>query len=580
MALVLPWILSIPLFSIVILLLFRNLTRNQQTLIALAAPLIGLLLLAPVIPDVLQGAVLQQQWQWLPVLGLQWTLRLDALALLFSLLIFGIGLLVIFYARYYLSSKDPMARFYASLLLFMLAMLGIVLSGNVLQLWMFWELTSISSFLLISYWSHRSDARKGARLALTVTAAGGLALLVGLILLGQVAGSYQLDVILSKGPQIIADAQYPLILVLILLGAFTKSAQFPFHFWLPNAMAAPTPVSAYLHSATMVKAGIFLLIRLYPAIAGTDLWFSLVSLAGLLTLLTGAYFALFQHDIKGLLAYSTISHLGLITLLLGLDTDLATVAAIFHIINHAVFKASLFMAAGIIDHETGSRDMRKINGLWHFMPVTASLAMVAAASMAGVPLLNGFLSKEMFFSQTLHQSVLGALSWLLPLLATLAAVFSVAYSARFIHDVFFNGKPVGLDKIPHEPPRYMRVPMEVLVALCIGVGIFPQWLVGDILLAASTAALQQTPPAYSLALWHGLNLPLLMSTVAFVAGIVLYINRKELFLFQAGFQSTLAIYRFEALIQRLVLRCRQLSQWAEPVIRCCSFIPCKESAVC
>jgi multicomponent K+:H+ antiporter subunit A len=560
----LPYILCIPLFSIAVLLCWRGLSRNFQTVVALAAPLGGLLLLAPLVPDLLQGAVFQQQWQWLPILGLQWTLRLDALALLFAILIFGIGLLVIFYARYYLSATDPMPRFYASLLLFMLAMLGIVLSGNVLQLWMFWELTSISSFLLISYWSHRSDARKGARLALTVTAAGGLALLVGLILLGQVAGSYQLDVILSKGPQIIADAQYPLILVLILLGAFTKSAQFPFHFWLPNAMAAPTPVSAYLHSATMVKAGIFLLIRLYPAIAGTDLWFSLVSLAGLLTLLTGAYFALFQHDIKGLLAYSTISHLGLITLLLGLDTDLATVAAIFHIINHAVFKASLFMAAGIIDHETGSRDMRKINGLWHFMPVTASLAMVAAASMAGVPLLNGFLSKEMFFSQTLHQSVLGALSWLLPLLATLAAVFSVAYSARFIHDVFFNGKPVGLDKIPHEPPRYMRVPMEVLVALCIGVGVFPHWLVGDILLAASTAALQQTPPVYSLALWHGLNLPLLMSVVAFVAGIVLYINRKELFLFQAGFQSTLAIHRFEGQVQRLVQRCRQFSQWAEP----------------
>lgn len=560
----LPWILSAPLFGIALLLCIRQLSRNQQTAVALATPLMGLLLLAPLIPSVLQGEVLQQQWQWLPLLGLQWTLRLDALALLFILLILGIGLLVIFYARYYLSPKDPMGRFYACLLLFMQAMLGIVLSGNVLQLWLFWELTSISSFLLISYWSHRSDARKGARLALTVTAAGGLALLVGLVLLGQVAGSYQLDVILSKGSEIVAHAQYPLILTLVLLGAFTKSAQFPFHFWLPNAMAAPTPVSAYLHSATMVKAGIFLLIRLYPALAGTDLWFSLVSLAGLLTLLTGAYFALFQHDIKGLLAYSTISHLGLITLLLGLDTDLATVAAIFHIINHAVFKASLFMAAGIIDHETGSRDMRKINGLWHFMPVTASLAMVAAASMAGVPLLNGFLSKEMFFSQTLHQSVLGSLSWLLPLLATVAAMFSVAYSARFIHDVFFNGKPIGLDKTPHEPPRYMRVPMEILVALCIGVGLFPQWLVGDILLAASTAALQQAPPTYSLALWHGLNLPLLMSTVAFFAGIVLYINRKQLFLFQAGFQSTLAIYRFEALVQRLVHACRRFSQWAEP----------------
>jgi multicomponent K+:H+ antiporter subunit A len=221
---ILPWILSAPLFGIALLLCFRQLSRNQQTWIALAAPAFGLLLLAPLIPQLLQGEVLQQQWQWLPLLGLQWTLRLDALALLFVLLIFGIGLLVIFYARYYLSPKDPMGRFYACLLLFMQAMLGIVLSGNVLQLWLFWELTSICSFLLISYWSHRSDARKGARLALTVTAAGGLALLVGLVLLGQVAGSYQLDVILSKGAEIVAHAQYPLILTLVLLGAFTKSA--------------------------------------------------------------------------------------------------------------------------------------------------------------------------------------------------------------------------------------------------------------------------------------------------------------------------------------------------------------------
>src|SRR5690606_37088030 len=251
----------------------------------------------------------------------------------------------------------------------------------------FWELTSLSSFLLIGFWGQRSDARRGARMALTVTAGGGLALLAGILLLGHVVGSFELQDVLAAGDQVRAHALYPVLLVLILLGAFTKSAQFPFHFWLPHAMAAPTPVSAYLHSATMVKAGVFLLARLYPALSGHELWFYLVSLTGLTTLLVGACMALFQHDLKGLLAYSTISHLGLLTLLLGLDSRLVAVATIFHVINHATFKASLFMAAGIIDHETGSRDMRRINGLWKYMPHTAVLAMVASSAMAGVPLL-------------------------------------------------------------------------------------------------------------------------------------------------------------------------------------------------
>lgn len=264
---------------------------------------------------------------------------------------------------------------------------------------------------------------------------------------------------ITAGDQIRAHALYPLTLVLVLLGVFTKSAQFPFHFWLPQAMAAPTPVSAFLHSATMVKAGVFLLARLYPALSESEWWFYMVSLTGLATLLIGAVMALFQHDLKGLLAYSTISHLGLITLLFGLDSRVAAVAAVFHIINHATFKASLFMAAGIIDHETGTRDMRRINGMWKYMPHTAALAMVASLAMAGVPLLNGFLSKEMFFAETLEQHLLGSFYWTIPVLATVAGAFSVAYSVRFIHDVFFNGEPIDLPKYPpHEPARYMKIP--------------------------------------------------------------------------------------------------------------------------
>ncbi|MFN2308605.1 MAG: monovalent cation/H+ antiporter subunit A [Gammaproteobacteria bacterium] len=503
----------------------RNACAGSAAIIAGAA----FALLLNLAPGVFAGEILIVSQPWLPALNLNLSLRLDGLGLLFALLILGIGLLVILYARYYLSEREPMGRFYGLLLLFMAAMLGIVLSENLLLMFMFWELTSLSSFLLIGYWKHRADARQGARMALTLTGGGGLALLAGILLLGHITGSYELSVILAAGEQIQAHALYPLTLILILLGAFTKSAQFPFHFWLPHAMAAPTPVSAYLHSATMVKAGVFLLARLFPALAGTELWFYVVSSVGLVTLLFGAYTALFKHDLKGLLAYSTISHLGLITLLFGLGTPLGAVAGVFHIINHAIFKASLFMAAGIIDHETGTRDMRKINGLWHYMPYTATLAMIAASSMAGVPLLNGFLSKEMFFTETLHQHWLGSWSWTLPALATLAGVFAVAYSARFIHDVFFNGEPIDLPRTPHEPPRYMKVPVEVLVALCLLVGIAPGWTVAPLLAVAAGSVVGGHLPYYSLAIWHGFNLPVLMSLVALTGGVLVYVMRQRLF---------------------------------------------------
>jgi multicomponent K+:H+ antiporter subunit A len=473
-------------------------------------------------------------YPWLPDFGLNLTLRMDGLSALFVLLILGIGLLVILYAHYYLPKSDSMGRFHGMLLLFMSAMLGVVLSDNLLLLLIFWEMTSLSSFLLIGYWQHRSDARQGARVALVVTAAGGLALLAGFLLLGQMAGTHRISLLLEQGDLIRSHPHYVPALLLILLGAFTKSAQFPFHFWLPKAMAAPTPISAYLHSATMVKAGVFLLARFHPVLSGTEVWFLLVSGVGLATLLMGAYTAIFRHDLKGLLAYSTISHLGLIVLLFGLDTPLASVAGVFHIINHATFKASLFMAAGIIDHETGTRDMRQINGLWRFMPYTATLAIVAAAAMAGVPLLNGFLSKEMFFAETLHVSRLGAAGWIIPAGATLGGILAVAYSARFIHDVFFNGPPNKLPKYPpHEPPRFMIVPVEILTAICLLVGILPGLTMGALLQSAAACVIGGPLPHFSLAIWHGFNAPLAMSAVALAGGLALYATRRRLFAFHA-----------------------------------------------
>lgn len=546
------WITAILLIGVLVPLITERFGRTTNTILTMFAPAVALVYIITLMPTVFDGNAVVEHLQWIPSIGLTLSMRLDGLSLMFSLLILGIGLLIILYARYYLSEKEAVGRFFSYLILFMTAMLSIVLSNNVLQLWMAWEVTSISSFLLISFWSSKTESRKGARMALTVTGAGGLALLAGLLIVSDIVGSYELSTILASGDLIREHALYPVALILILLGAFTKSAQFPFHFWLPHAMAAPTPVSAYLHSATMVKAGIFLLARMYPVLAGTEMWFLIVSITGLITLLLGAYIALFKHDLKGLLAYSTISHLGLITLLLGLDTKLAAVAALFHIMNHAVFKASLFMAAGIIDHESGTRDMRKLNGLWRFMPYTATLAMVAAASMAGVPLFNGFLSKEMFLAETLHSSALGLLSWVIPVLATLAAIFAVAYSVRFIHDVFFNGDPIDLPKTPHEPPRYMKIPIEILVALCLLVGIFPNFMIADLLGAAASSVLMTELPYYSLAIWHGFNLALLMSIVAIGGGLLVYGYRRHLYRFQAQFREPDEKLIFESIIQRIV----------------------------
>jgi multicomponent K+:H+ antiporter subunit A len=460
---------------------------------------------------------------WLPSLGVTLVLRLDGLAWIFAVLVLGIGTLIVLYARYYMAAEDPVPRLFCYFLAFVGAMLGIVLSGNIIQLVVFWELTSIVSFLLIGYWSDNVSARDGARMALTITAAGGLCLLVGMVLLGRIVGSYDLDRVLASAEVIRASPLYVPALILILAGALTKSAQFPFHVWLPRAMAAPTPISAYLHSATMVKAGIFLMIRLWPALSGTESWYWIVGTAGMATMLIGAWSAIFQHDLKGLLAYSTISHLGLITLLLGLDSPLAVVAAIFHTVNHATFKASLFMAAGIIDHETGTRDMRRLSGLWRAMPYTATLAMVAAAAMAGVPLLNGFLSKEMFLAEAVDNTGDHLLNLALPVLATVASTFTVLYSLRFIRQTFFGPAPRDLPHAPHEPVRWMRLPIEALVLACIAIGLVPNLTIGPVLDRAARSVLGDRTPSYDLAIWHGFNAPLAMSILALAGGVALYL---------------------------------------------------------
>ncbi len=539
--------------------------RTHATVLAGLIALVGAGAIAGMYPLIADNNVVVSTIAWLPSLDLNLTFRLSGVSWIFALLVLVMGALVILYARYYMSSEDPVPRFFSFLMAFMGSMLGVVLSGNLVQIAFFWELTSLFSFLLIGYWHHNQSARDGARMSLIITGAGGICLLLGFLVLGHIAGGYALDKVLDSGEIIRASPLYTVALFLILIGAFTKSAQFPFHFWLPHAMAAPTPVSAYLHSATMVKAGVFVLILLWPVLSGTDAWYFTVTSVGLVTLLFGAWVAIFQQDLKGLLAYSTISHLGLIVLLLGLGSPLAAVAAIFHTVNHATFKASLFMAAGIIDHETGTRDIRKLGGLYRFMPITATLAMVAAAAMAGVPLLNGFLSKEMFLAEVLEKHSGTIIDQLLPWLATLASAFAVLYSIRFIHQVFFADPPEPLPRQPHEAPPWMRLPIEVLVLACLVIGIFPAFTIGPFLETAVRDTLGNRTPDYSLAVWHGFNRPLFLSLLALVGGLTLYVifgKRLNAVKASPGLGRLKARRTFETVMERIITGAGIVHTWA------------------
>ncbi|WP_298296577.1 monovalent cation/H+ antiporter subunit A [uncultured Litoreibacter sp.] len=485
--------------------------------ISLAA-LIGLL---TNLPAVLAGELVTARIDWIPMLGMNFTLMLDGLGFFFAALILGIGLLIITYARYYLAREDNMGEFFTYLLLFQGAMVGIVLSDNILLLLVFWELTSLSSFLLIGYWKHLPEGRQGARMALTVTGMGGLAMIGGMLILGQIAGSYDLSVILQNRELIQADPLYLPALILILMGCFTKSAQFPFHFWLPHAMAAPTPVSAYLHSATMVKAGIFLMARMWPVLSGTPEWFVIVTTAGLVTMMLGAVIALFKHDLKALLAFSTVSHLGLITMLLGTGTAFGAMAAMFHILNHATFKAALFMSAGIIDHETHTRDIRRLGGLRTLMPITFTIATLAALSMAGIPLLNGFMSKEMMLEEANH-TVLFNSPYLVPVLATIGSLFSAAYCFRLIGHTFLGPVRDDYPAKPHDPPVGLWGPPSLLVILVVVIGVAP-FLAEPFVKLVTASVLgeaAEVPKAY-FKIWHGLVPALFMSIAAVVGGLLM-----------------------------------------------------------
>ena len=469
------------------------------------------------LPAVMAGETLVLTMAWVPSLGMSLTFVVDGLSMLFALLVTGIGTFVLIYAGGYLRGHPDLVRFHLAILAFMVSMLGLVLADGLFTLFVFWELTSITSYLLIGFNHTDLEARKSARQGLFVTVAGGLALMAGLAMLGVAGGSWSLSELNAMGDVLREHDLYTPLLVCLLLGAFTKSAQFPFHFWLPNAMAAPTPVSAYLHSATMVKAGIYLLARLQPSLGGTEMWTVTLSVVGALTMFTGAFLAIRHTNIKKLLAYSTIMALGTLTMLLGIGTEGAMIAFVTFLLAHSLYKGALFMVAGILDHETGTKDVTAMGGLRVLMPVTAAVAMVAALSLAGVPPLFGFIGKELMFESVLET---GAWRWLVVLLAFSAAILTIAVAAIIALRPFF-GQRRQTPRVAHEAPASMLLGPAVLATLSLLFGLLPS-LAGSGLLTAAASAVVGAPVEVKLSLWHGINLPLLMSLVSLALGYLLF----------------------------------------------------------
>jgi multicomponent K+:H+ antiporter subunit A len=552
-------IVLLPFLGALLPMLLARAGRRVCTLGTAVFTLTALTLLLTCAAEVLEGSEVAEGWDWIPQIGMNFEFRIDGLGLLMAGLILGIGLLIIIYARYYLYEKEPIGQFFTYLLVFQGAMVGIALSDNLLVLLVFWELTSLASFLLIGFWRHLAEGRQGARMALLVTGAGGLCLTAGLILLGRVAGSYNIQEVLQQAELVQGSPLYPLILSLICLGCFTKSAQFPFHFWLPRAMAAPTPVSAYLHSATMVKAGVFLLARLWPVLSGTEWWFYLVVGVGTLTMLYGSIIALFKTDLKGMLAYSTISHLGMMTMLLGLGTQAGVIAALFHLLNHSLFKASLFMNVGIIDHGTGTRDLNRLGGLLTWMPLTALMALLALAANAGLPPLNGFISKELMLEEVWETPFAGYDS-LLALLAVVAGAFAVAYSFRYFVKVYL-GRADKLDQEPQGPEFGLGFPPGLLAIGALLVGIFPGYLAEPLIQSAVQAVtVAAERPNFHFHLWHGWNIAVYSSLAAVMLGMFLFLSYPLLNrLFQLCYRLD-GQRLFEGLASVLVRVCAGITQ--------------------
>jgi len=472
--------------------------------------------------EVANGNIIRESVSWIPSLGINFTFLLDGLSLTFVLIITLIGAVVFLYAGAYMKEYEHTDRFYVYIGIFMTSMIGLVTSDNMITLFMFWELTSISSYLLIGFNHHKEKSRKLALQALLVTGAGGLALLAGFIILSQISGSLEISSLYDLNNTIKNSPNYVAIVILILIGAFTKSAQFPFHFWLPNAMEAPTPVSAYLHSATMVKAGIYLIARLNHSLGGTEIWQDSIVIFGSLTMLFAAILSFNQMDLKKLLAYSTLSVLGTLTMLLGIGSRLAIKAFFIYLVAHSLYKGTLFLVAGTLDHETGTRDVSKLGGLKKIMPVTMITASLASFSMMGVIPLLGFIGKETVYSSILEVDFWGQF---LIAIAVISNALIVMISILVGFKPFW-GKKVESLKQPHEAPLKMLLGPAVLGILGLLMGIFPNFFIGKLLEQSSISILTETL-GLKIKLWHGFNLVLLLSFITLIIGVLFYLLRQK-----------------------------------------------------
>ena len=499
----------------------RRLGRRAAPLLALV-PAALFASLARHVPEVSAGGTRTDSLAWIAELGVSLSFRLDGLSLLMALVVTGVGAVVLLYAGSYMEGHPRRGNLLGYLLAFLAAMLGLVLSDNLLGLFVFWEATSLLSYVLIGFEREKAEVRASALQALLVTGGGGLALLAGFVLLGQAGGSLDLGALAANAEAVKASPLYLPALLLVLLGAFTKSAQVPFHFWLPEAMAAPAPVSTYLHSATMVKAGVFLLARLHPTLGGTPEWTGIVTTVGAATMLTGALLAVGQRDLKRLLAWSTVSALGSLVMLVGVGTPAALAAAMVLLLAHALYKGALFLVAGILDHETGTRDVASLGGLFRALPVTGVAAAAAAFSMAGLPPLLGFVSKELLYDAALRASP--APFFLVPVavgsnMLLVAVALSVGWGP-------FSGRTGETPKAPHEAPATMWAGPLLLGLGSLAAGLF-SGAISPFVSSAASAALGH-PYGVKLELWHGFNLVLAKSLVTLIVGVALFAARRRI----------------------------------------------------
>ncbi|MCO4328435.1 Na+/H+ antiporter subunit A [Staphylococcus hyicus] len=548
------------IFALLIPVLYRFYKRVHLGWFVLPIPVVLFVYFLTYLQPTMSGHYEKASATWMPQIGMNFDIYVDGLGLLFSLLITGIGSLVVLYSISYLSRSEQLGNFYCYLLMFMSAMLGVVLSDNLLILYLFWELTSFSSFLLISFWRHKEKSLYGAMKSMIITVFGGLSLLGGFILLYIASGTWSIRELINQLDHVQASPFFLLAMVFIIIGAMTKSAQFPFYIWLPDAMEAPTPVSAYLHSATMVKAGIYLIARLTPLFAVSQGWIWTVTLFGLVTLFWGSLNATKQQDLKGILAFSTVSQLGMIMSMLGIGAVsyhfnggenlfyvAAYSAAIFHLINHATFKGALFMITGAVDHATGTRDIKKLGGLMTIMPISFTLTIITSLSMAGVPPFNGFLSKEQFLEAMIEVTnanlfSLNTIGILLPIVAVVGSIFTFVYSFKFITEIFLGKyQPEVLPHKAHEASILMNIPPIILSTLVIAIGLFPSLVSAPLVEPAVKSIANIDNITAEFHLWHGFTPAFMATLIIYIVGGLLILTYKKWVPFIKGLPTFLTL---------------------------------------